>query len=112
MTSIIGQVEVVMGAVANNTKLTATPTAPGTARDICAVLNTANYAQGDLLGIDGINTSAMLPPASSGTIEGQTVGVVLKPGTLDLDCAANNTGELSWIVHYIPLDAGAVMQAA
>jgi len=111
VTSIIAQVTVVMGAVGNDTKLTATPTA-GTPRDICAVLDTANYVLGDLLGITGINIDAMLPPASAGTLEGQTVGVVLKTGTLDLDCAGNNTGELSWTIHYIPLDAGAVIQAA
>ncbi|MDO9581339.1 MAG: hypothetical protein Q7J06_12395, partial [Bacteroidales bacterium] len=89
-----------------------TPTT-GTAHDICAVLNTENYAVGDLLGISGIDVDAMIPPASAGTIEGMTVkGVVLKAGTLDLDCAANNTGELSWTAHYIPIDEGAVMQAA
>lgn len=116
LTSIVGQIEVVIAAVAPavnvNTKLTATPTT-GTARDICAILDINAYVVGDQLGITGINTDAMLPPASAGTIEGMTVkGVVLKEGTLDLDCAQANTGEISWVVHYIPIDEGAVVQAA
>ncbi|GAH17437.1 unnamed protein product, partial [marine sediment metagenome] len=97
MTSIIGRVTVGMGATPNDTKLTATPTG-ATAHDICAVLDTANYAIRDLLGISGIDIDAMIPPATVGTIEGMSVkGVVLQAGTLDLDCAADNTGELEWV---------------
>lgn len=115
ITSIVAQVEVIIAfaapSVAVTVNLIATPT-DGSPRAVCAVLNIDTYDVGELLGITGIHTDAMLPPAAAGTIEGQTVGVVLKPGTLDLNNADTSTGELSWIVHYIPLDSGAVVQAA
>lgn len=117
ITSIVAQVEVIIAPIAPSVAVTvnliATPTlATATPRAVCAVLNIDTYDVGELLGITGVHTDNMLPPAGAGTIEGQTVGVVLQPGTLDLNNADTSTGELSWIVHYIPLDSGAVVQAA
>lgn len=38
--------------------------------------------------------------------------VVVPAGTIDLDCAASNTGSVKWSLFYWPLDPGAYVTAA
>src|SRR3990167_9082134 len=57
--AIVGEVTVIMGATANNTKLTANPTT-GTAVDMCAVLATENDEVGCLYGITGLPSDALV----------------------------------------------------
>ena len=38
--------------------------------------------------------------------------LVVNVGTIDLDCAASNTGSVKWSIWYVPLDDGAVVTAA
>lgn len=111
VTQILGIVTTVIQNIPCNLKLTGTPDT-GTARDICANLNIQAYAEGDVLGITGINTDAMIPAASAGNIEGQTVPVILKAGTIDQETSAAPTGQIQWIVFYIPIDDGAYIVAA
>ncbi|MDD4986715.1 MAG: hypothetical protein PHQ43_13220 [Dehalococcoidales bacterium] len=111
MTQIVDEITIVMQGIATTLRLSSDPTL-GTTRNICQDLDVNAYAVNDLLGITGINTDAMLPPATGGSIEGQTVPVVLKAGTLDLIAGAANTGSVRWTLKYIPIDAGAVVQAA
>ena len=111
VTQIIGEVTTVMQALATNVRLSGNPTT-GTARNMCANLNIASYAAGDILGITGINTDAMLPPASSGVVEAQTMGVIVQEGTIDLIADAAPTGSIKWTLKYIPIDAGAAVVAA
>lgn len=111
VTQIIGEVTTAIQALATNVRLIATPTV-GTARNMCVNLNIASYALGDLLGIDGINTSAMLPPASSGVVEAQTMGVIVQEGTIDLISTAAPTGSIKWTLKWVPIDAGAAVVAA
>ena len=113
MTSIIGEVgTVAIAAVANNTKLTATPDS-GSNRDICTVTDNQSFGIGELLGITGIAANAMIPPTPGyGSVEGMTVPVVLKAGALTLDCGGNTvTGKVKWTMHYIPIDDGAYVEA-
>lgn len=107
---IIGEVTIIMGATANNTKLTANPTI-GTAGDICAVLATENDEAGTLYTITGLITDALVGVSAGGSA-GMTRPVILPVGTLDLDCAANNTGSVKWTAFYIPVDDGATLVAA
>ena len=113
MTAIIGEVTTVIATAANNLKLTATPTV-GTARDIAANLDigTVPWQEGDVLGITGINTDAMIPAVSAGSVEGMTVPVVLQEGTLDWACDASKTGKIKWTMRYIALDEGAQVVAS
>lgn len=113
MTAIIGEVTTVIETAANNLKLTATPTT-GTARDICANrdIGTAPWQEGDVLGITGINTDAMIPAVSAGSVEGVTVPVVLQEGTLDWACDASKTGKIKWTMRYIAIDDGAQVVAS
>jgi hypothetical protein len=110
MTQIVGEVTVVIQTQANNTKLTANPTT-GTSVDICAVLSITADEVGTLYGITGLNTDAMIG-INAGALPAQTRDVILPVGTLDLDCAASNSGSVKWTMFYIPLDDGAYVTAA
>lgn len=112
VTSIVGQVTTVMNAVPTVIRLIATPTAPGTAVNICEDVDIQGFAEGDLVGISGIPGDDLVPAAgaSSGSIPAQTVGVVVKPGTIRMNLGAGGTtGRIRWTLHYIPLDLAATV---
>ena len=111
VTQIIGEITTVMQVLACNVSLSATPTT-GTARAMCVPTNISGYAEGDLLGIDGINTSALLPPASSGVVEAQTMGVIVQEGVINVISTAAPTGSIKWTLKWVPIDAGAAVVAA
>ena len=107
---IVGEVTTAIQNQANNTKLTANPTAAGaTDTDICAVVDIANLGVGGLLGITGTFATAM---QKGGAVNVNPIGIVLVTGTLDLNCAASNTGQVKWTAYYMPLDSTARMVAA
>lgn len=110
ITQIIGEVTTAIQNQANNTKLTSTPTT-GTAVDICAVLSIANDEVGCLYGITGLNTDAMIG-INAGALPAQTREVIVPAGTIDLNCAASNTGSVKWSIFYYPIDDGATVTAA
>ena len=111
ITQILGEVTTVMQALATNARLSHNPTT-GTTRNLCANLNIASYAAGDLLGITGVNTDAMIPPATGGAVEAQTMGVIVQEGTIDLISDAAPTGSIMWTLKYIPIDDAAAVIAA
>lgn len=106
---ILGEVTTVIQTQANNTKLVHNPTV-GTDMDLCAVLSITAKEVGTLFGITGIPADAMLGGGQA--VRFGVIPVVLKPGTLDLNCAASNTGQVKWTVWYMPIDEGATMVAA
>jgi hypothetical protein len=108
--SLVGEVTTIIQNQANNTKLTSYPTT-GSAVDLCAVLNIANKEVGTLFGITGLFSDA-LKGANAGAVETLQRPVVLPVGTLDLDCAASNTGGIKWLLTYVPLDDGARVAVA
>ena len=110
ITQIVGEVTTVIQTQANNTKLTANPTT-GTSVDICAALDISADEAGCLYGITGLNTDALLG-IDAGALPGQLRPVIVNVGTIDLDCAANNTGSVKWSITYVPIDAGASIEAA
>lgn len=110
LTGIVGEVTTIMGAVGNNTQLRSNPTT-GTTSPICAVLDTANDEVGTLYGITGSVGDAMLGDDAGGVRMGPAA-VVLPIGSLELHCAANNTGATKWSLWYVPLDDGATVTAA
>lgn len=110
ITSIVGEVGTAIQNQANNTKLTANPTT-GTSVDICAVLSIADDEAGTLYSITGTLSDALAGTAA-GAVAAQVKGVIVNTGTLDLDCAASNTGTIAWSVFYVPLEVGAVIEAA
>lgn len=110
MTAIVGEVTTIMGAVGNNTQLRSNPTT-GTTSPICAVLDTANDEVGTLYGITGLVSDALVGDDAGG-VAMQTRPVVLPIGSLELHCAANNTGATKWTLFYVPIDDGATVTAA
>lgn len=110
MTGIIGEVTTAIQAQANNTKLVANPTT-GTDVDLCAVLSTASKEVGTLFGITGTFSDALVGANAGATVWPRN-GVVVPPGTIDLSCAASNTGAVKWSLYYIPLDPGVTVAAA
>lgn len=110
VTSIVGEVTTVIQTQANNTKLVANPTT-GTSVDICAVLDISADEAGCLYGITGTFADAMVG-ANAGATVAPARPVVVPVGTIDLSCAASNTGSVKWSITYVPLDDGAAIVAA
>lgn len=113
ITSIVGEVTTVIQTQANNTKLKFNPDATGADSDLCAVLDISADAVGTLYSITGTPATALqdsllfLPPN-----KGLANPLILSEGALELDCAASNTGSVSWTLTYVPLDDGATVVAA
>lgn len=109
LTQIIGEVTTVIQTQACNTKLVFDPTAAGSDVDLCAVLDITAKAVGTLFGITGTLANAL---QSGLMILGQATPHILQPGTIKLDCAASNTGQVKWTARYVPIDVGARLAAA
>lgn len=109
VTQIVGEVTTAIQNQANNTKLVHNPTT-GTDVDLCAVLNIAADEVGTLYGITGVFADALIGAGQA--MRAQTQPLVLKPGTIDLNCAASNTGAVKWSLFWAPLDAGAYVAPA
>ncbi len=107
--AIVGEVTTAIQNQANNTKLTL-DVATGTDVDICAVLNIANDEVGTLYGVTGVFADALLGAGQA--LQGQSQAFVLKPGDIDLNCAATNTGSVKWTLFWVPFDADAYVTAA
>lgn len=110
VTGIVGEVTTAIQNQANNTKLVANPTT-GTSVDLCAALNVAADEVGCLYGITGLFSDALVGSNAGATVWPRNP-VVVPVGSIDLDCAASNTGSVKWSVTYIPLDDGAAVAAA
>lgn len=110
ITGIVGEVTTVIQTQANDTKLTANPTT-GTSVDLCAALNITADEAGCLYGIDGTVANALVG-ANAGYCPLPAMPLVVNEGTIDLDCAASNTGSVKWSIWYFPLDLGAEVTAA
>jgi hypothetical protein len=107
---IIGEVTTVIQTQANNTKLTANPTT-GTSVDLCTVLDITAKEVNGKFSISGLNTDAMIGGTAGRAVMCSTVPVV-DTGTIDLDCAASNTGSVKWSIWYVPVEDGAYIEAA
>lgn len=108
---IIGEVTTIIQNQANNTKLIANPTT-GSDVDLCAVVDVANLEVGGKLVPIGTLATA-LQKANAGAIAGMNLTpFIVAAGTIDLSCAASNTGSVKWSIFYTPLDDGANITAA
>jgi hypothetical protein len=110
ITSIVGEVTTIIQTQTNNTKLTANPTT-GTSVDMCAVLNISADEVGCLYGITGVPADALIG-TNAGLTRIPDRGLVVNVGSIDLDCAASNTGSVKWSCTYVPIDNGAAVAAA
>lgn len=113
VTSIIGEVTTVIQTQADATKLTFDPTDTGATQDLCATLDITADAVGTMYSIVGTPATALqdsLNFVPSNKMLAQPV--ILKPGSVLLDCAASNTGSVKWTLAYWPIDTGATVVAA
>jgi hypothetical protein len=108
--SILGEVTTVIQTQANNTKLISNPTV-GADVDLCAVLNISADAVGTNYTITGTLANAMVE-ITSGAGVAQAAPLIILPGTIDLSCAASNTGAIKWQVMYEAISPGARVIAA
>lgn len=109
LVAIEGEVTTVIQTQANATKLVANPTV-GSDTDLCATLDITAAAVGSHFYITGTLASAMVKAANGAHIA-QAGGLVLTAGSLDLNCAASNTGGVKWAALFIPLTADGNMVA-
>ncbi len=109
VTQILGEVTTVIQNQACNTKLIHN-VETGTDQDLCAVLNIQADEVGTLYGVSGVFSEAML--GSGQAVTAQTRPFVLKPGTIDLNTAATNTGSVKWTLYWAPLDGTGFVAAA
>lgn len=113
LTSIIGEVTTVIQTQANATKLTFDPTDAGATQDLCATLDITADAVGTMYSITGTPATALqdaLNFVPSSKMLAQPI--ILKPGSVLLDCAASNTGSVKWSLTYWPIDTGAAVVSA
>lgn len=107
---IYGEVTTAIQNQANNTKLKHNPSNSGSDVDLCAVLNIANDAVGQIYSIVGVLATAMKSTTENLVVPADNIpapGLVLGPGDIELDCAASNTGSVKWTLEYEVVDAGA-----
>lgn len=111
--ALIGHVTTIIGAVANATKITVTPTTGGTATDICATGDINAAAAGDLLvpitsfaTALSINTAGVIVAGPSATTD--CTGWIMTPGIIAVNCAGSDggTGLIVWRLWYVPLTNG------
>ncbi len=107
---ILGEVTTIIQAQANATKLIGNPTV-GTDVDLCATLDITGDEVGCLYGVTGLNSDAMIG-VNAGDLPAQVRAFIVPAGTIDLSCAASNTGSVKWDLWYFPLDLGAAIVAA
>lgn len=103
-----GEVTTIIQTQANATKLVANPTT-GPDWNLCGTLDITALAVGTVLGITGTIATA-LTKAGLWT----NAPMIISPGTIDLDCAATNTGAIAWTLYFskLPGHDGASVVAA
>lgn len=113
VTSIIGEVTTVVQTQANATKLTFDPTDAGATQDLCGTTDITADAVGTMYSITG-TAATVLQDALNFLPSNKVLALplVLKPGSVLLDCAASNTGSVKWTLAYWPIDTGATVVAA
>lgn len=107
---IVGEVTTVIQTQPNATKLVANPTV-GADADLCATVEITGDVVGTMYNITGTIANAMIA-TTSGRFKAQADEIVVAIGTIDLNCAASNTGQAKWTLQYIPLNDGATVVAA
>lgn len=112
ITYIRGEVTTIIQTQANATKLVANPTS-GSDDDLCATLDITGDVVGTQYYLTSTQTDAMKEAAQGASFPALVdQPIILNAGTLDLSCAASNTGQIKWTIHYIPLSPDGLVVAA
>lgn len=112
LTNIIGTITTLIGGAAN-VFLQANPTvATATTTALCAALNINACPVGNILGITGVPSDAMIPAVTGSVIPTPTMPVVIPIGDIEFVCDAAPGGAVQWSIWYKPLDDAAYAVAA
>jgi hypothetical protein len=104
--SLQGFVTTAIQAQANATKIQAKATGQ-TAVDMCATGDINGLALGQAVGITGVAATGL---QMGWAILGTTTPWIVLPGTIDMNCAASNTGAFSWVLSWEPISPGCFVQ--
>jgi hypothetical protein len=107
---IVGVVSSNIQNQANNTKIVANPTG-GTDTDMCTVLDIDNDQGGEMYVLNG-TSNALGNETTAGAIDVPATSYFVQAGTIDLNCAASNTGTVLWYCFWRPIDVGATVTSA
>jgi hypothetical protein len=110
VTAIVGIVTTNVQAQANAVKIVATPTT-GTVNDLSTTVDINGLAAGGMLSPTGLAGDALVK-STGGGVSGQRNPIIVAPGAIGLSAAASNTGQVRWVLTYVPLEAGATVVAA
>lgn len=100
---IVGEVTTVIQTQANNTNLVYNPAGTGSDVNLCAALDITADAVGTVYTIVGVTATAMKSTSLWTAVPADLIpagGVLALPGTIDLVCAASNTGSVKWTLVY------------
>lgn len=104
ITSIIGEVTVAIGAIANATKLKHNPAGVGSDVDLCATLDINADAVGQVYSIVGVLGTAMKSTTLWLVAPADNIaagGIILGPGDIEIDCAGSSvTGKVKWTIEF------------
>jgi hypothetical protein len=107
LTSLLGEVTVVIQSQATTLKFTATPTV-GTAVDMSGTVDMNAKEVGTLVTLTGLpSDAAYAPNAGLGQLPSRMLYIPI--GTLGITTGATSTGSIKWSMTYIPLDDGATV---
>lgn len=108
ITSIVGEVTAIIGAVANATRLLSTPTV-GAVANLSGTVEMNGAVVGLQFGITGTAAGAAL--LANALAPAQADPVLVSPGTIGVSCAGNDGGggRMKWTLHYVPFDDGATV---
>jgi len=114
ITNILGTITTLIGGLSNYYLLhDPTGTMPlSTITNLCAATNIDAYPVGDVVGITGVPTDALIPGAMASVIPSMTMEVVLPIGNIRAVSSTAPGGAILWTVWYKPLDAAGYVVAA
>jgi predicted phage tail protein len=118
VTSLIGTVTTVLGATATTLSVGTFPTGgANNATSLCTAGTVTSLAAGAVVALPAVVTNALIVGGASGVLVAPGVSIinggiaVVSPGTITITTSANDTGQMSWALSYVPIDAGATVTA-
>lgn len=112
VTSLVGEVVVVMPATTNTVKVTGNPTS-GTDVDWTTATSPASKEAGSIITLPVTAGGALAVASAGGGNAIAPTGYVAQVGTIDLVTTGSAaTGTVKWTLNYVPIDDGAYVTAA
>lgn len=107
---LVGLVTTVLGSGANLAKFIVDPTT-GTTGDLCTTTDIDALEAGGMITIDGIVGNALVK-ANAFAIKQMATRLWVPAGVIQFSCNASKSGQMSFVLMYVPIDSGASVAAA